>query len=34
MIDTLDRRILRELQQDARITHQKLAELVHLSPSA
>lgn len=33
-IDTLDRRILRVLQADGRISNLKLAEAVHLSPAA
>lgn len=33
-IDPINRRILKELQRDARITNAKLAEKVHLSPSA
>ena len=33
-IDTLDRRILRVLQADGRISNIKLAEEVHLSPTA
>jgi Lrp/AsnC family leucine-responsive transcriptional regulator len=33
-LDTIDRRILRELQVDGRITNLKLAEAVHLSPTA
>ena len=33
-LDRIDLRILRVLQQDARITHQKLAEQVHLSASS
>jgi Lrp/AsnC family leucine-responsive transcriptional regulator len=33
-LDTIDRRILRELQADGRITNLKLAEAVHLSPTA
>jgi Lrp/AsnC family leucine-responsive transcriptional regulator len=33
-IDTLDRRILRVLQADGRISNLKLAETVHLSPTA
>ncbi len=33
-LDAIDLRILRALQADARITHQKLAEAVHLSPTA
>lgn len=32
-LDTLDRKMLRELQQDGRITNQKLSETVGLSPS-
>lgn len=33
-IDTIDARILRVLQQDGRIANVKLAEAVHLSPTA
>jgi Lrp/AsnC family leucine-responsive transcriptional regulator len=33
-LDAIDRRILRELQDDGRITNLKLAEAVHLSPTA
>ena len=33
-LDRIDLRILRVLQDDARITHQKLAEQVHLSASS
>ena len=33
-LDRIDLRILRVLQEDARITHQKLAEQVHLSASS
>jgi len=33
-LDAIDRRILRELQSDGRIANLKLAEAVHLSPSA
>jgi Lrp/AsnC family leucine-responsive transcriptional regulator len=33
-LDAIDRRILRELQDDGRISNLKLAEAVHLSPSA
>ncbi len=33
-IDTIDRRILRVLQDDGRISNIKLAETVHLSPTA
>ncbi|TCT12521.1 AsnC family transcriptional regulator [Tepidamorphus gemmatus] len=33
MIDAIDRRIIRELQADGRITNQALAERVGLSPS-
>jgi Lrp/AsnC family leucine-responsive transcriptional regulator len=33
-IDTIDRRILRVLQADGRISNLKLAEAVHLSPTA
>lgn len=33
-IDAIDRRILRELQADGRISNLKLAEAVHLSPTA
>ncbi|MBB5205578.1 Lrp/AsnC family leucine-responsive transcriptional regulator [Inhella inkyongensis] len=33
-LDRIDLRILRVLQDDARITHQKLAEAVHLSASS
>ena len=33
-IDTIDRRILRVLQADGRISNLKLAEEVHLSPTA
>jgi len=33
-IDTIDRRILRVLQADGRISNLKLAEMVHLSPTA
>lgn len=32
-LDDLDRRILRELQRDARLTHQELSERIGLSPS-
>ncbi len=32
-LDDLDRRILRELQRDARLTHQELSDRVGLSPS-
>ncbi|MBB6520536.1 Lrp/AsnC family transcriptional regulator [Pseudoteredinibacter isoporae] len=32
-MDTIDRQILRELQRNARITNEELAEKVHLSPS-
>jgi Lrp/AsnC family leucine-responsive transcriptional regulator len=32
-MDAIDRRIIRELQADARLTNQDLAERVHLSPS-
>lgn len=32
-MDRIDRHILRELQQDGRLTNQELAERVHLSPS-
>jgi len=31
-LDDLDLRILQQLQQDARVTNQQLAELVHASP--
>jgi Lrp/AsnC family transcriptional regulator, leucine-responsive regulatory protein len=34
LLDAIDRRILRELQADGRITNLKLAEAVHLSPTA
>ena len=34
VLDAIDRRILRELQADGRITNLKLAEAVHLSPTA
>lgn len=33
-LDTIDLRILRALQQDGRISNLKLAETVHLSPTA
>lgn len=33
-LDDIDRRILRELRQDARISNAKLADIVGLSPSA
>ena len=33
-LDTIDRRILRVLQADGRISNLKLAEEVHLSPTA
>lgn len=33
-MDAIDRRILRELQADGRISNLKLAEAVHLSPTA
>lgn len=33
MLDQIDRRILRELQRDARLSHQELGERVGLSPS-
>src|SRR5574343_2108954 len=33
-LDTIDARILRVLQQDGRISNLKLAEAVHLSPTA
>jgi Lrp/AsnC family transcriptional regulator, leucine-responsive regulatory protein len=33
-LDAIDRRILRELQADGRVTNLKLAEAVHLSPTA
>lgn len=33
MLDQIDRRILRELQRDARLSHQELAERVGLSAS-
>jgi Lrp/AsnC family leucine-responsive transcriptional regulator len=33
-MDTIDRRILRVLQEDGRISNLKLAETVHLSPTA
>ena len=33
-LDAIDRRILRELQADGRISNLRLAEAVHLSPSA
>ena len=33
-LDTIDRRILRVLQADGRISNLKLAEAVHLSPTA
>jgi Lrp/AsnC family leucine-responsive transcriptional regulator len=33
-LDPIDRRILRELQADGRISNLKLAEAVHLSPTA
>ena len=33
-IDSIDRRILRALQADGRISNLKLAEVVHLSPTA
>lgn len=33
-LDKIDRKILRVLQQDGRIANQKLAETVHLSPTA
>ncbi len=32
-MDTIDKQILRELQKNARITNEELAEKVHLSPS-
>jgi len=32
-LDDVDRRILRELQRDARLTHQDLSERIGLSPS-
>ncbi len=32
-LDEIDRRILRELQQEARLTHQELSDRVGLSPS-
>lgn len=32
-IDDTDRKILRELQKDARLTHQELSERISLSPS-
>ncbi|WP_168192200.1 Lrp/AsnC family transcriptional regulator [Pararhodobacter marinus] len=32
-IDDIDRRILRELSRDARLTHQELSERIGLSPS-
>ena len=32
-LDEIDHRILRELQRDARQTHQRLSELIGLSPS-
>lgn len=32
-MDARDRRIIRELQKDGRLTNQELAERVHLSPS-
>lgn len=32
-LDEIDRRLLRELQRDARLTHQELSERVGLSPS-
>lgn len=34
VVDDIDRRILRELRQDARISNAKLADIVGLSPSA
>jgi predicted ArsR family transcriptional regulator len=34
VLDTIDRRILRALQADGRISNLKLAEEVHLSPTA
>ncbi|SNB68100.1 transcriptional regulator, AsnC family [Arboricoccus pini] len=34
VVDDIDRRILRELRQDARISNAKLADVVGLSPSA
>jgi Lrp/AsnC family transcriptional regulator, leucine-responsive regulatory protein len=34
VIDKIDRKILRQLQVDGRISNLKLAELVHLSPTA
>ncbi|MEY8879235.1 MAG: Lrp/AsnC ligand binding domain-containing protein [Leptothrix sp. (in: b-proteobacteria)] len=34
VIDKIDRKILRELQADGRISNLKLAEAVHLSPTA
>ena len=33
-IDKIDRRILRALQADGRLSNLKLAEAVHLSPTA
>ena len=33
-LDATDRRILRVLQRQGRVTNAELAELVHLSPSA
>jgi len=32
-LDDMDRRILRELQRDARLTHQELSERIGLSPT-
>ena len=34
MLDDMDRRILRTLQEDGRITNQALAEACHISPAA
>ncbi len=34
MLDEMDRRILRALQADGRITNQALAEMCHISPAA
>lgn len=33
VLDDIDRRILRELQRDARLTHQELSERIGLSPT-
>ncbi|WP_298332165.1 AsnC family transcriptional regulator, partial [Asticcacaulis sp.] len=34
MLDEIDRKILRLLQADGRMTNQALAEAVHVSPAA